>query len=188
VPLAIDAPASVRPGERVRLRVTLDNTKVGHTFPTGPLDMIQAWVDLRVTQGGREVFRSGALDERGFLEEGAFELKSEGVDRAGNLIDRHNLWDMVGARFRRAVHPGYADTETFTFECACESAAPVKPSRDLDVAVPPAGEGDLEVVATLRYRKVNQALLNMLVSDGSARAPVTDMTQARAVVRVERSP
>jgi hypothetical protein len=187
VPIAIDAPASVKPGAKIKLRVTLDNAKVGHTFPTGPLDMIQSWVDVRVMQDGREVFRSGALDERGFLEEGAFELKSEGVDRAGNLIDKHNLWDMVGARFRRAVHPGYADTETFTFECACEGQAPRHPERDLEFAAPGA-PGDLEITATLRYRKVNQALLNMLKPEGQERAPITDMGSATAVVRVESGP
>lgn len=185
VPIAIDAPASVKAGETVRLRVSLENAKVGHTFPTGPLDMIQSWVDVRVTQGGREVFRSGAVDERGFLQEGAFELKAEGVDRAGQLIDKHNLWDMVGARFRRAVHPGTSDTEEFTFECVCESAPA---SRETQVAFDAPAGADLEVTATLRYRKVNQALLNMLVPAGTDRAPITDMGTATARIRVAPAP
>lgn len=185
VPVAIDAPTEVRAGETVRLRVSLDNAKVGHTFPTGPLDVIQSWVDVRVVQAGREVFRSGAVDEQGFLQPGAFELKAEGVDRAGQLIDKHNLWDMVGARFRRAVHPGTSDTEEFTFECACEQA-PAGTDRELAFAAP-AG-GDLEVTATLRYRKVNQTLLNMLVPEGGQRAPITDMAHATARIRVVPRP
>jgi hypothetical protein len=187
VPISIDAPASVRAGEKLKLRISLDNAKVGHTFPTGPLDMIQSWVDVAATLDGREVFRSGRLDERGFLEDGAFELKAEGVDRAGNLIDKHNLWDMVGARFRRAVHPGYSDTETFTFECACEGQAPVNPKRELEIPAP-AGVGELTITATLRYRKVNQALLNMLKPDGKDRSPITDMGTVTARVRVDPAP
>jgi hypothetical protein len=186
VPISIEAPAAVRPGEKVKVRVSIDNAKVGHTFPTGPLDVIQSWVDVRVMRDGREVFRSGALDDRGFVGEGVFELKAEGVDRAGNLIDKHNLWDMVGARFRRAVHPGTSDTEEFTFECASE-VRPVATSRDVAFEAPP-GEGDLVVTATLRYRKVNQTLLNMLKPGGTDRAPVTDMSTATARIRVEKAP
>ncbi len=185
VPVSIHAPAEVRPGEPVRLRVAIENSKVGHTFPTGPLDVIQSWVDVRVTQGGREVFRSGAVDEKGFLQEGAFELKAEGVDRAGHLIDKHNLWDMVGARFRRAVHPGTSDTEEFTFECACESA----PAERVTQVEFRAADGDeLVVTATLRYRKVNQTLLNMLDPGGKDTSPITDISSATARIRVAKAP
>ena len=41
-------------------------------------------------------------DERNFLQPGTFLFKAEPVDQYGNLIDRHNLWEMVGVRFRRA--------------------------------------------------------------------------------------
>ena len=51
------------------------------------------------------------------------------------------------------------------------------------------GEGsELVVTATLRYRKVDQTLLNVLVPDGSARAPVTDMSTATVRIRVEEAP
>ena len=185
VPVTIEAPAEVRAGQPVRLRVSIDNAKVGHTFPTGPLDVIQSWVDLRVTQGEREVYRSGAVDDRGFLQEGAFELKAEGVDRAGHLIDTHNLWDMVGARFRRAVHPGTSDTEEYTFECACEGVPAQRATEQTFTA--PEGD-DLVVTATLRYRKVNQTLLNMLEPKGTLRSPVTDIASATTRVRVTRAP
>ncbi|MCP4246794.1 MAG: hypothetical protein GY778_07070, partial [bacterium] len=42
VPIRIEAPATVKAGESVRITVIADNRKVGHTFPTGPLDVIQA--------------------------------------------------------------------------------------------------------------------------------------------------
>jgi len=183
VPLRIEAPESVKPGEKVTLRVIADNRKVGHTFPTGPLDVIQAWIDVRVTLGGKEIFRSGELDEDGFIRTGAWMLKAEGVDRAGNLIDRHNLWDMVGARFRRVLFPGYSDREEYTFECACEEETGVA-NTDVEFRAPDQGR-TLEVTAVLRYRKVDQTLLNVLLPHGKARAPVTDMSRATAQIRIE---
>jgi hypothetical protein len=186
VPLAIEAPEAVKPGEKVKLRVVAENRKVGHTFPTGPLDVIQSWVEVRATQGGREIFRSGDLDEKGFIRPGSWMFKAEGVDRAGNLIDRHNLWDMVGSRFRRVLFPGFSDREEYTFECVCEAPVAIAGS---DVAFAAAEEGEEIVVeALLQYRKVDQTLLNFLILDGSARAPVTTMSRATARIRVERAP
>jgi len=185
VPIAIEAPESVRAGETVKIRVSADNRKVGHTFPTGPLDVIQAWVELRATVNGKEIFRSGDLDADGFIRTGSWILKAESVDRAGNLIDRHNLWDMVGARFRRVLFPGYTDREEYTFECPCEDEVAVA-NTEAEFAAPEAGE--IVVQATLHYRKVDQTLLNVLVPDGTARAPVTDMSQATATIRIDSKP
>jgi hypothetical protein len=49
VPIEIEAPASVAPGDSVDLFVRAINNKVGHDFPTGPLDIIQAWIEVEVT-------------------------------------------------------------------------------------------------------------------------------------------
>jgi hypothetical protein len=186
VPLVIEAPEAVRPGDAVRIRVVADNRKVGHTFPTGPLDVIQSWVEIRATQGGKEIFRSGDLDENGFIRQGSWMFKAEGIDRAGNLIDRHNLWDMVGSRFRRVLFPGFSDREEYTFECACEEPVGIAGG---EVALPAAEAGEEIVVdAILWYRKVDQTLLNVLIPDGKARAPVTEMSRATARIRVGREP
>ena len=78
---------AVKVGERIRIRIIADTRKVGHTFPTGPLEVIQAWMDVRVFRDGKEVFKSGDLDERGFIRSGSWMFKAEGVDRAGR-VDR----------------------------------------------------------------------------------------------------
>ena len=44
-------------------------------------------------------------------------FKAEPVDQYGNLIDRHNLWEMVGVRYRRSLFPGFSDTAEYTFAC-----------------------------------------------------------------------
>ena len=101
VPVQLVVPKSARPGETVPIQVVVTSNKVGHDFPTGPLDIIQSWVELTVTDAaGSRVFESGIIDAKGYLHEGAFIFKAEGIDRQGNLIDKHNLWEMVGARFK----------------------------------------------------------------------------------------
>ena len=117
VKLALEVPDSVAPGEEVPIRVVMTASKVGHDFPTGPLDIIQSWVELHVVdQDGNEIFATGRRDEKHFIEPGTFMFKAEPVDQYGNLIDRHNLWEMVGVRYRRALFPGYSDSVEFTAE------------------------------------------------------------------------
>jgi len=48
VELAIDVPETVAPGEVLPVRVVMTANKVGHDFPTGPLDIIQSWVEITV--------------------------------------------------------------------------------------------------------------------------------------------
>jgi hypothetical protein len=199
VPIELVTPANVRPGQPVTIQAVLTNNKAGHDFPTGPLDIIQAWVEVTVTdQTGNLVFRTGQRDSANFIAPGSFMLKAEPVDQYGNLIDRHNLWEMVGVRYRRSLFPGFSDRESFSFLCPASiiqtGAPPQKRDGDgtaspLDrtVVVPtPAGRvTELHVTARLMYRKADQFLLNFLFGEGSGlTAPVTVVSEDRKTIRV----
>jgi hypothetical protein len=173
VPIEMVVPKAVRPGEEVRIQVLITNNKVGHDYPTGPLDIIQSWIELAVTdQDGNLVFASGRRDDRHFIEPGSFMFKAEPVDQYGKLIDRHNLWEMVGVRYRRAIFPGHSDKAEFAFR------AP----RALD------GDGtgiSLQVSAKLMYRKIDQFLLNFLFGeDAGLTASVTVLSEDRKTIEV----
>ncbi|CAN5234426.1 hypothetical protein BH09GEM1_BH09GEM1_11860 [soil metagenome] len=199
VPIDLVAPATAVAGRPITLRVVLTNNKPGHDFPTGPLDIIQAWVELTVTdQAGHVVYQTGQRDSTHFIAPGSFMLKAEPVDQYGNLIDRHNLWEMVGVRYRRSLFPGFADQDQFTFVCpgTIGSAAPsaAAPSRG-DAAsrfdrtdtlrVPRGKVTELRVTARLMYRKADQFLLNFLFGKESGMtAPVTMMSEDRRTIRV----
>jgi len=163
--------------------------------PTGPLDIIQAWVEIEVTdQEGRIIFTSGKRDERNFIDPGAFLFKAEPVDRYGNLVDRHNLWEMVGVRYRRSLFPGFSDEAEFAFVCPSTSFSPDLvdlPFDDEDVQVDlPRGTGveRLDVVARLMYRKFDQFLLNYLEGgETDLTAPVTVMSEDRWSIQVGAS-
>ncbi len=192
VKLALLTPETVAPGQVIPLRVVLSSSKVGHDFPTGPLDIIQSWLEIHVRdRAGREVWHSGVRDAKRFLEPGTFLFKAEPVDQHGNLIDRHNLWEMVGVRFRRALFPGYSDTVQFSIPCvgALPSATNAVPSDTLELpatAVPaPAEPGSYQIEVALNYRKVDQFLLNFLFGETNGlTSPVTDLARATVTVRV----
>jgi hypothetical protein len=177
-----------RPGEPVEFAVEVSSRKVGHDFPTGPLDIIQSWVETTVTDAqGRVLYHSGGLNADHFISEGSFIFKAEGVDAKGNLIDRHNLWELVGARFKRALFPGFSDTAEFRFACPGEAgpkaALPQGGEHRVDVAGTVAGP--LRIEAKLLYRKVNQHLLNVITGRKDVTAPVTVMASDRAELPLE---
>jgi len=193
VELALDVPEAVEPGETMPVRLVMTAKKVGHDFPTGPLDIIQSWVELYVHDAeGNEIFSSGKRDEKHFIEPGSFLFKAEPVDQYGNLIDRHNLWEMVGVRYRRALFPGYSDSVEYLIDCPTTMA----PGEKSDLArtgkevqefdVPATGEaGQYTVLAKLMYRKVDQFLINFLLGEESGlTAPVIEMTRIEAKVDV----
>jgi len=193
VKMRVEAPAEVSPGARIPIRVILTSNKVGHDFPTGPLDLIQSWVELNVTDdAGNVILASGRRDEKHFIEPGSFLFKAEPVDQYGNLIDRHNLWEMVGVRYRRSLFPGYSDTVEYQAACPSSIARPVRTATgcqfteadDFAVNSRPAS-GSYRVVATLHYRKVDQFLLNYVLGEkAGVTAPVVDITSATASVAV----
>jgi hypothetical protein len=136
--------------------------------------MIQSWVEVHVTNpDGREIFSSGTRDARNFIAPGSFLLKAEPVDQRGTLIDRHNLWEMVGVRFRRALFPGYSDTAQYEVDCSSAGAPrAVRPGR-------------YTVTAILQYRKVDQFLANYLMGENAGiTAPVVEISRATAAVDV----
>jgi len=121
------------------------------------------------------------------------------VDRYGNLIDRHNLWEMVGVRFRRALFPGFSDAATYSLVCPAEMPSTSSSGilatggestdgsplgRDFAVSADGAPR-ELRLKANLDYRKVDQYLLNFIFGEDSGiTAPVIRMATDEKTVRV----
>ena len=190
--LTIRAPETVRPGEEVVIQTILTNNKTGHDFPTGPMDMIEAWVEVEVTdESGQVIFASGRTDERGYLVEPEIVFKGEPIDRHGQLVGKHELWNKVGSRFKRSLFPGFSDTVDFTFECPAMPSdsrrkAILEPNGEETFTVPHEfASGRLKVTAVLRYRKFSAPFLDRLFGpQAGLRSEITDMSRAEAEIRV----
>jgi hypothetical protein len=168
LPIKIIGPVSAAAGGSIELRAVISNNKAGHSFPTGPLDLIRAWVEIVVTDSaGREVFHSGKLDSQNHIEPGSFILKAVGVDANGDEIVRHDLWHLVGAKFKRAIFPGYSDMYQYQLK------------------VPRDAKGPLQVAARLRYRKANQYFMDMLFPGQHKAAPVTDISSDKIEIALQ---
>jgi hypothetical protein len=131
------------------------------------------------------------VDEKGFIQPGSFIFKAEPVDQYGNLIDRHNLWEMVGVRYRRALFPGFSDAVDFSFFCpevypAGKTASPLLDSeKSYPIPVPSGSVGQIHVIAKLNYRKLDQYLINFIFGeDAGLTSPVTEMSSDHKTIQV----
>jgi hypothetical protein len=133
------------------------------------------------------LFSSGTVGEDGFIAPGSFIFKAEPVDSQGNLIDRHNLWEMVGVRHRRALFPGFSDTASYDVECPdLRRVKKAFSDESLEVDAP-RDATRLRVRARLLYRKVDQYLLNFLYGrEKNLTSPVTEMASAVKDVLISR--
>ena len=165
LPIRIVSPQTLGPGEEAEFRAVISNNKAGHSFPTGPLDLIRAWVEVKVSdQTGRVIFHSGELLPDDHVEPGSFVLKAEGVNPEGQEIVRHDLWHYVGAKWKRAIFPGYSDMYEYKFR------------------VPRNAKGPLIIAARLRYRKANQYFMDFAFPGKHMETPITDLSSDRVEV------
>ncbi len=189
--LEIAAPESVAPGDLIPVQIVLVNNKTGHDFPTGPLDMIESWLEVKIRHSDGEVlFHGGSLDSGDEVLSAPIIFKADGFDREGGPIDRHNLWDLVGAKYKRSMFPGFTDTVNLDVLCPSTAErnaihAPRRTAKFEAPTSPSARSGSLNIEAVLWYRKANVAFLKRIYGeDTPIRTPVTAISRTEKTIVV----
>ncbi len=125
-------------GQAWRFHVRTRNELVNHGFPAGPMDLLEVWLELSVLDGtGREIFRSGFLDDSGRVPADAHRLGGHAVDAHGQPIDRYRVWDMDHEVIERAIALGESADDAF------------------QVPIPANAGGFVSVRARWLYRELN---------------------------------
>jgi hypothetical protein len=143
--------------------VKVTNVGAGHNLPTSLTEVRQLWIDLQVTDaGGRQIFRSGDLDEKGDLKEDARVFCAHAVDKDG----KHTVkpWEIVRFEYVKTIPPKGSATEQFSFMVPADAKLP------------------LEIKAVLRYRSYPQSVANLLLGKGAPVLPVVDMVEKSAKI------
>ncbi len=156
----IETPAYYYLGETAKLRITVANTLVGHDFPGGTIDINEAWLHFRVTDAqGFVVFESGGLEENLDVDPEAHFYRALAIDRHGNHVWKHDLFNMIGERDRNVIPSGKTDIVEYKFE------------------VPTWAKGPLSAAAVLRYRKLNAQYAKWALQDPNIELPIVDVAR-----------
>lgn len=154
-------------GEQAELNIVVANVGVGHDFPGGTIDINQAWVAVQVVDAeGNTVFDSGALDAEGYVDPDAYIYRSLPVDRHGDLVWRHDLFNMVGKTSVNVVKAGESDVINYQF------------------AVPHWAKGPLSVAAQVKYRKLNTRYAKWAMKEQYQPLPVIDVSRAQLLIPI----
>jgi len=196
VSLEIDAPERIRPGDLVNIKLHLHNNKTGHDFPAGPLDVLESWIELTVTDDrGNTLMELGADRSISPSIDAPVVYKADWYDRQGLPVERHNLWDVVGASYRRVIRSGGNDVIDVPFRCpgiarprlsvSASEDGPGGRQSDVVFAINNADIGELRVTARLLFRKANPEFLARVYDfEPVTQAPVIEIARAAHAIRV----
>jgi hypothetical protein len=196
VKIEIVAPDEVKPGELVNLRLHLHNNKTGHEFPAGLLDILESWIELTVEdnlgnvlmQLGNEKVVNPSLDA-------PVVYKADWYDSRGLPIERHKLWEVVGASYRRVLDSDEEDIVDVPFRCpslarprlsgsASEDGAGERKS-DVVFAIEDDVITELHITARLLFRKANPQFLALIYDlETVVEPPVIELNKATHIIKV----
>ena len=89
------------PGNRFRFSVFSKNTTGAHHIPTGLMDLINLWMEVKVIDAqGKTVYHSGFLDEEDRVDPNASQLGATLFDENGDTIIDHRFWRIKSAKVR----------------------------------------------------------------------------------------
>jgi hypothetical protein len=163
-----EAPAYFYLGESASLKVAVTNAQVGHAFPGGTSDINEVWIHFLVVDGqGRKIYESGYLDKDNNVEAGAYFYKSIPIDRTGNAVWRHDLFNMVGDSFKRTIPPGGTDVTGYSF------------------VVPDDAKGQLVITASLKYRKLNHRYAQWALKNDVINLPITEVAVTSLILPIK---
>jgi hypothetical protein len=169
VPVNLEPEGPLVAGRAASIRVLVTNLKVGHQFPTGPLDVIEVWLEFRASDGrGKTVYSAGTLGPDGSIQGKTIEYRSYLLDKNAQPVFTHALWNVVGARDKRVLMPGGSDTTEFRFP------------------IPQNTVGPLRCSVRLLYRKFNYQTQSQLFPKGNGpQVPIVEISKSSIEVSLE---
>ena len=197
VEMQIDAPDRISAGDLVNIQLHLHNNKTGHDFPAGPLDVLESWIELTVEDNlGNTLMELGADRSISPSIDAPVVYKADWYDSQGLPVERHNLWDVVGASYKRTIRSGGSDVVDVPFRCPgiarprlSESASQNTPGErksDVVFAINNEEFTELHVTARLLFRKANPDFLAKVYDvEKVPEAPIVEIVRATHTIQVE---
>ncbi len=154
--LDVKAPESAEAGETVDIEVEIKNTGAGHKIPSGVTEDREIWLELTATDAdGKELYRSGALDEAGEIDPEATVYNTVFANSEGQPTLK--AWEAESILYDNRIPPKASVLENHSF---------VMPEG----ATPP-----ITIKSVLHYRSAPQEHIDELFGEGTYTVPVIDM-------------
>ena len=137
----------LRPGQKYLVETVIRTLNIGHHFSQGTVDSNEIWVDFTAKADGKVIGRSGATknpDDSGAVDEWSHFINVHMLDRDGRRIDRRNPQDIFTPLYDHQIPPGAAAVVHYELDVPADVTGPV------------------ELTVRLRYRKFDQAYMEVV--------------------------
>ena len=137
----------LKPGETYLLETVVRTLNIGHHFSQGTVDSNEIWVDFTAKCDGKIIGRNGATqnpDDTGAVDDWSHFINVHMLDKDGKRIDRRNPQDIFTPLYDHQIPPGAANVVHYK------------------LTVPPDAKGPVELTVRLRYRKFDQAYMELV--------------------------
>ncbi len=155
-------------GGKADLMVTVTSRQIGHLFPAGTIDINQPWIELVASDSdGNIIYSDGLIDDHGVVDPKSRFYYSTLVNRNGEHVWKHDLFNAIGETHLNLIEPGESDMQRYSF------------------AIPKQTVGPLKISARLRYRKFNQKYATWALGEKGKNLPVVDMASDELIVPLD---
>ncbi|MBL7030746.1 MAG: hypothetical protein ISR89_06240, partial [Candidatus Marinimicrobia bacterium] len=155
-PLHEKMPISIL-NKSVIIDVSVTNN-IAHSFPTGPLDLYEAWLEFIVADGeGKEIYASGKIDESGHVDSFAHQFIAPPITEDGNWIQKHDLWNDRTILFNRSIPAQASDVIHYKIDLP-------------ELTKPP-----ITLSARVRYRRFNRWYTEWVLGRDAPEFPIVDL-------------
>ncbi len=145
--------------DNVTLRLRVTNTGAGHKLPTGLTEARMIWLDIDARDGsGKTIFRSGGMDENGYIDHDAVKYHTVFGDASGRHTEK--VWFAEKILSDNRIPPKGYSIEYYNF------------------TIPKTAKRPVILSARLNYVSASQELSDLLFGKGKVRPPVVEMTSA----------
>jgi tetratricopeptide (TPR) repeat protein len=160
---------AVTPGDMVTVDLVIQNTKIGHGLVPEQRDFYESWVEFTAkNQTGRILFKSGALDNNGFLDPKAHSYTNRLIDRSGRRLVHHEVWQTRLKTYDNTIMSGRSDLVRYRFR------------------IPPTAKGEIKLIARVNYRRFRKQYTDFILGH-SVRYPIMELGSANYSLHIGRN-
>lgn len=150
-------------GDLHQLEVKVTNKRAGHDMPTSLTFIRELWLDITITdQNGKELLRSGALDDHREVDPDATMFKAYAVDKHGKPAQY--IWTVERFERRTTIAPKGHQFGRYAFNV-------------------PKGTTEINVRTKLNYRSFSQHFVDHLLGEGKMTVPTVVMNDLQTVYK-----
>jgi tetratricopeptide (TPR) repeat protein len=160
------ATLSVSPGDEITMDLVIQNRGIGHNLVPEQRDFYESWVEFTATSaGGKLLAHSGGLNQDGSLDEAAHSYTNRLIDRSGNSLFLHQVWNTRLKTYDNTIPSGRSDLVRYRFR------------------VPDHISGSIAISATVRYRRFRQQYSDFIL-DRHSSYPILELGTAKLTLNL----